>query len=469
MSPVNDVLLIPVENQVREFDPKLLLACVAARKGFTSIIGSRREMELNIDAFPRATYLSKSMTIRSLPFFQVARRLGHTIVAWDEEALVHLPPSTYFSRRLNPLSLRHVTTLFAWGEANRELWRQYPRLPGNIAIHAIGNPRGDMLRPEMGAFYAADVQALRDVHGPFILLNTNFNHVNAFGPDLNLFRSGGDTGKRARFGRAARGMSRDYARGLWQHKRALQARFIQLIPVLERCFPDMRIIVRPHPTESHDVYRRAAAGCDRVQVINKGNIVPWLMACNLLVHNGCTTGVEAHILGVPAISYRAAVNDLYDHGFYHLPNSLSHECFSFDELRCTAERILDGNLGIANGTHRQDLIDRHLASQEGALACEQIVDVLEQGSARDRGREDAAGAHLQRSVLRAGLHLARTLKAKLPGTHNLPEFQRHRYPEISIDEVRNRLSRFQDLLGDSSRLTVERLTCGSFRISRRTG
>ena len=32
-------LLVPVENQVRELDAKLLLACVAARRGLPSIIG----------------------------------------------------------------------------------------------------------------------------------------------------------------------------------------------------------------------------------------------------------------------------------------------------------------------------------------------------------------------------------------------------------------------------------------------
>ncbi|MCK4986450.1 MAG: hypothetical protein KAS40_13065, partial [Desulfobacterales bacterium] len=84
------------ENQVRELDPKLLLACVAAERGFSSVIGSRREMEFNIDAFPQSIYLSKSMTIRSLLFFRVAKKFGHEIITWDEEALVHLPPETYF-------------------------------------------------------------------------------------------------------------------------------------------------------------------------------------------------------------------------------------------------------------------------------------------------------------------------------------------------------------------------------------
>ena len=118
------VLLIPVENQVRELDPKLLMACVAAERGFSSVIGSRREMEFNIDAFPHSIYLSKSMTVRSLLFFRVANKFGHDIVTWDEEALVHLPPETFFSRRISPAGIKHVSHLFAWGQDNADLWRQ---------------------------------------------------------------------------------------------------------------------------------------------------------------------------------------------------------------------------------------------------------------------------------------------------------------------------------------------------------
>jgi surface carbohydrate biosynthesis protein len=94
--------LIPVENQVREFDSKLLLACIAARREYSSIIGSRREMEMLIDQFPRSIYLSKSMTVRSLLFFGVTSKFGHDIITWDEEALVHLPPEICCSRRLSP-------------------------------------------------------------------------------------------------------------------------------------------------------------------------------------------------------------------------------------------------------------------------------------------------------------------------------------------------------------------------------
>ena len=103
-------LLIPVENQVRELDAKLLLACIAAQRGISSIIGPKREVEFRIAAFPRSIFLSKSLRIGNRKFFPTALMLGHKIAAWDEEALVHLPPEIYFPRRLEPGSIIKTIT-----------------------------------------------------------------------------------------------------------------------------------------------------------------------------------------------------------------------------------------------------------------------------------------------------------------------------------------------------------------------
>jgi surface carbohydrate biosynthesis protein len=459
MAASKPLLLIPVENQVRELDPKLLLACVAARRGFSSVIGSRREMEMRIDSFPRSIYLSKSMTVRSLLFFWVARKFGHDIITWDEEALVHLPPETYYSRRLHPTAIRYVSHLFAWGEENAELWRRYPHLPSGIPIHVTGNPRSDMLRPGLHAFYADEVEAIRRQCGDFILVNTNFNHVNAFGADMNLFKPVKKPGQTPKFGRAARGMSREYAEGLRDHKLAVFGDFQRLIPELEKNFPDHTIVVRPHPTESHEVYQRIAAECRRVKVTNDGNVVPWLLCAKALVHNGCTTGVEAFEIGVPAVSYRATVNEAYDNGFYRLPNAVSHNCFSFPELRATLEHILAGRLGVPDGEDHLRLVRRHLAATDGALACERMVAVLEQIAAdQKRPLSATLPQRLERWATGEGLQVLRRVKSFLPGSHNRPEFQRHRFPGISVDRLSAKIARFQSLLGDDRPLAVEPVT-----------
>jgi len=460
------VLLIPVENQVRELDAKLLLACVAARRGLISIIGPKRDVESRIASFPRSIFLSKSLRIAKRKLFPIARKLGHEIVAWDEEALVHLPPETYFTRRISPVGIEHVSHLFAWGEDNAELWRQYTKLPAGMPIHVTGNPRGDLLRPETRAFYKEDSEKIRNTYGNFILINTNFNHVNAFYAEQNLFQPVIEPGEEAKFGQAARGMTREYAEGLRDHKQAVFADFLELIPALEKSFPEYNIVVRPHPTESQDIYHRIAAQCERVRVTNEGNVVPWLMATRALIHNGCTTSVEAYAMGVPAISYRATVNDYYDLGFYQLPNGLSHQCFDFEELQQTLKKILAGELGGADEDKKKALIEHHLAALDGPLACERIVDVLVK-IADDLFK-------LPKPPLRDRLEgwfkankrqVRQSYKSYLPGSPKSPEFLRHRYPAITTNEVCTRLSRFQEVLGDDGQLNVNQIYAKLFRIS----
>jgi hypothetical protein len=238
-----------------------------------------------------------------------------------------------------------------------------------------------------------------------------------------------------------------------------------MIPELEKSFPGYTIVVRPHPTEGHDIYRRIAAECRRVKVTNEGNVVPWLLSAKALIHNGCTTGVEAFEMRVPALSYRATVNDTYDAGFYRLPNVLSHNCFSFDELRHTLQGILDGAIGAPDGENRRALVRHHLAAQDGPLACERVVDVLEQiASDQARPLSQAVFRRFERWLTSQGLHVVRSVKSMLPGSHNRPEFQRHRYPGLPLEEVSERLVRFQRLLGDRTRLAVEPITATTYRI-----
>jgi len=459
-------LLIPVENQVRELDAKLLLACVAARRGIPCIIGPKREVESHIASFPRSIYLAKSMVPGNIKFLQIAHELGHENVAWDEEALVHLPPETYFSRRLSPVAMEYISHLFAWGEDNAELWRQYPELPDKIPIHITGNPRGDLLRPEMRGFYQQQVADICRDQGSYILINTNFNHVNAFLPERNLFQPVREPGEEPRFGRAARGMTREYAEGLRQLKQAIFEAFQRLIPALEKSFPQHTIIVRPHPTESQEIYRKIAAKCERVQVTNEGNVVPWIIASEAVIHNGCTTGVEAFVLGVPAISYRATVNDYYDLGFYRLPNSLSFQCFNFEELRLTLGDILAGKLKTPAGDERQAFIGRHLTALEGPLACERIVDVFVKiADSLSQSANPSLKGRLKgffRATKRRSRQRSRSGEA---GSDESLGFQRHKYPEIFLKEVRSRITKFQQLLGDDGELTLEQIYQKLFRIS----
>ena len=190
------------------------------------------------------------------------------------------------------------------------------------------------------------------------------------------------------------------------------------------------------------------------------------MASKALIHNGCTTGTEAFVLGVPAISYRASVNDRYDLGFYGLPNRLSHECFNFEHLRDTLGKILTDVLGPADGHKRKTLMDKHMAAQEGPLASERIVDILsEMQQGQSQLPETSWRDRLEGRYKATRRNLKRRFKLFLPDYSNNPEFVRHRYPGISMDELRLRVSLFQHVLNNDTALRLEEIFDQIFSIS----
>jgi hypothetical protein len=137
-----------------------------------------------------------------------------------------------------------------------------------------------------------------------------------------------------------------------------------------------------------------------------------------------------------------------------------------DELIKTLKHILNGEFKPASGDERQQLIQHYLAAQDGPLACERMLDVLEKLS---QSQKDLPKPGVAKRLAGWSLWALRTrikrYKDSRPGSHNKPEFQRHRYPAVALEDMRARASRFQQLLGYPNELKIERFCEQFFRIS----
>ncbi len=433
-------LIIPVETQVREMDAKLLLACCAAERGYRVVIGSRAYVHFAIAGLPRGTYIAKSMRGMSDLMFRLIRQLGHDIIAWEEEALVHPPADVFYTLRLSPLTMPYVSDLFAWGEENRELLAGYPHLPAQLRMHVTGNPRGDMLRPELRGYFDADVRALRAEFGDFVMINTNFTDVNPYLPGLGLFVPSKDGSTPAKFGQAGKGMPRPFAEGLRAHKQAIIDNFLAMIPELERALPGMNLVLRPHPSEHHGVYHELARRCSRVHVVHRGNALPWLLACRALVHNGCTTAVEGYAMGVPAVAYLKPFDARYDMDFQGLPNRLSAQCFDMEELTTMVRAVVNGTAPAFNTPERDALMDHYVTARKGTLASERILDVLD-AKVRQNGVRPPATVTRLRAAAMANIKAAVTrLYMHRPG-RNRANYHDHRFPRLDAPDVAKLIGR----------------------------
>ena len=73
--------------------------------------------------------------------------------------------------------------------------------------------------------------------------------------------------------------------------------------IIGEVFPRTNIIVRPHPMEDFTSYERAFSSYPNIHVVHEGNIIKWLLAADIIIHNGCTSGIEGFLLEKPIISY----------------------------------------------------------------------------------------------------------------------------------------------------------------------
>ena len=432
-----EILIIPCETQARELDAKLLLACFAAERGFTVITGSKKEINKRIGSMPRSLFVSKSLTRRNVLIYELLDRLGHTVVCGDEEALVYASPASYLQHKVSAPTLRRARALLAWGPRNEQLWREYEGY-GGAPIHVTGNARMDLLRPELRPLFEADVERVRDHYGPFVLINTNFSRLNHYFPGQSRQRRALEADS------AGRGEAR-LVRGLASHKARLYEHFTTMVPALARACPDYTIVLRPHPSEKRETWSELTRDHPNVCVVQEGSVVPWLIASEVMIHNGCQTAVEAYLLGVAAIAYQPVTSEDFD---LQLPNLLSQRAFELDGLLGRVRSQLDGRFrrDPMQAAKQEELIDEYVASRSGAFASERIVDVLEGLGERLERRNPALASRLLARSVAEGRGLMQRLEAYWPGHHNNRVFLRHMFPGASLAEVESRISAYAELL-----------------------
>jgi surface carbohydrate biosynthesis protein len=449
------VLIIPCETQAREFDAKLLLACFGAERGFRVITGSKKEINKRIGSMPRSLFVSKSLTGRNVLMYELLDRLGHTVVCGDEEALVYASPASYLQHKVSAPTLRRARTLLAWGPRNEQLWREYEGYHG-APIHVTGNARMDLLRPELRPLFEAEVARIRDRYGRFVLINTNFSRLNHYFPGQSRQRRVLETDAAGRGGA-------HLVHGLAAHKARLYEHFTTMVPALARACPDCTIVLRPHPSERRETWRDLTRDHTNVRVVHEGSVVPWLIASQLMIHNGCQTAVEAYLLGAAAIAYQPTTSEEFD---LQLPNLLSQRVFELEGLLEQVRCRLDGSFRSdpTRAAKQEELMDEFLAARSGTFASERIVDVLEVVG-REPVRRSALAPRLLARCVAESRGLMQRLEAYWPGHHNNRVFLRHMFPGVSLAEVESRISDYAGLLGRFEKLQARQLHSNVFEIT----
>ena len=453
------VLYLPIEHVQRELDGKLLLAIEAVRRGYTVVVGEHERLNRRIALLPAGAYLYKDCASwQAAKLFPRLQQAGHKVLALDEEGLIFRSEEAYLRDRVDSTAVRHLDLLFAWGDVQKQvLLKKNEVRPESIRV--VGNPRLDLCRLTPATHHSRP---------PFrLLVNTRFTIVNSIkstAQTLDALR---------RLGVIRNPQDEDFYAAFVARDTILIKAFVDAVRQLAQQGNRIDIIVRPHPGEATSYYASAFAGLDNVRVDNRTSLTEQLSWADLVLHEGCTTAIEAALMGIPSVALSPTPPLSEPLG---VPNSFS-ECYTL-----ASDAVARINELVRTNTSFSPSLDasamRALENAQGAYAFERICDELATvtpPTARTRTltQQLSRGARLQdiRLSLKALFYLRllpRLRGPAAPMSKRAASFanKQAKFPLMAASRIRARVEAIAALHPAATSLDIKRIDSQTFVLTR---
>lgn len=356
------IIYFPIETLVRELPSRLLLAKEALSKNFDVIVIEHDFFERNIDNLKPGIVLYKDHgDWKAKNIFSKCKNNGFITAALDEEGFIYLNDRLYEDARIGKECIESLDMIFAWGNIQAKLLRKYTN-----KVFVTGNPRFDLHR----LHYEGDKI---DTTGS-ILFNMRFGLVNPLSgrnkeqviehlKNLHVIKNKQDE---IEFG------------GFIEHGRIIFECFISLISKISINFPDNKIIIRPHPSEDHQIYRELSIKHKNIEVSSKDNLLEFdIDRADVIIHNGCTTGIEAIIRGKNVIVYDPIGKYQYDLGTADI---VGKKIENDNEIIVLLDNIISNSVGEIEEEERNKYINimkNHIYNIDGNYATTNIINKLD--------------------------------------------------------------------------------------------
>lgn len=408
-------IYIPIEVKVRELEGRGLLALAAAERGHTVVFGGKEDTlkMARSGRFPPGIVYLKSITPSEtkISLLRDLNKQGHRVTVQDEESGLLDDSYERFARlRFSSEVLSLVSRVFTWGEFDagslKEIYGQYS---GKFV--KTGSPRVDFWRKDFSDFYRNHPAATIGKSGPLILVSSNFSSLLNENRYWNVIAKLRESGY---FNRDTNWEFFEYENAAYQIR--LIGEFVKMVRALSDSFPKATILVRPHPVESVEGWKKLIGDYPNIVVQREGTISGWIRHAVVNIHNGCTSALEAAVGGTPRIAYRPLPNKIER----EIPNRMSSHAFTLEELIQSVEATIEGrplqdSEEVAERTF--GLLNPRFANLEGRLAADRILDEWE-SIGREAGLEQSSVEELFRCKVEEKTPVSKRFKRHLVRVRN---------------------------------------------------
>ena len=322
------VIYLPVEVLNRELMARAFLAVKLAANGNKVYIFEHTFFDRN-GWLESGIYIGKNCFRTEVPYTKIyydnMKRSKVDLWYLDEEGGIY--PGNEDSQkkrlmcRINPNDLDQKDKILLWGKWQYQVMKE-ENPEASIAI--TGSPNFDVLQEKYHKSLLEWDLNVTEGKKDFILINTRFSIGNPKKGIDSVFDKNNPGSKL---------LSSEIMENHFIADNKMMMNMLEMSVFLAKKLPDEEIVIRPHPGENLNIYEQVLKNYNNISVINSGGVESWIRLSKILIHNGCTTAIQAAVAGKKVITYiPECISSLENQFSPEIPNMVGDIVTSQDDL-----------------------------------------------------------------------------------------------------------------------------------------
>ena len=445
-------IYLHVEISVRELDSKLLLAILAASRGHQVIVSDLAGLEKGVKSGVLAPgiFHTKSLSPHKEKIARHKNMIdkGFMITSIDEEGNLNDYGYQGFAKtRYSDETIEQSTAVFGWGSDDVDTLKQtYSK--HSHKIYKTGSPRADLWKPFFSDYWNVPSSVPKK---PFLLISCNTGYANNIKSFGELIKFENEMG---RFQSYPEQLEMRIGRTAEDFNKILE--YIKAIKYLSDHNNGYDIVLRPHPSEDIEAWKIILKGIPNVHVIREGSINAWVNNAFAVMHNSCTTALEATVLKKPVVTYTPSKQKYSP----QLANELGYRANSLEELLGKVNTIYDSSK-IVNKKELNDTLPNVISNKiffDDELAAEKIIKIWE--NIANNNLSSPSKLKKFKMFLKYDMIkkiIKKTLRSLLPEKFNSVN-KNPKFSDLDQDDINERIKKFQKILGLSTKIECKLLS-----------
>jgi len=440
-------IYIDVEISLRELDSGLLLAILAASKGHKVLISHLTEIILGFKSGILAPGIfhttNLAPTNQKILRHQNIINNGSFITSIDEEGgLVDHGYDKFAKVRYSDHTLEQSAAVFGWGLEDAETLKKIYH-KHNDKIHVTGSARADLWKPKFYKYWGTPKNIPKK---PYLLVSSNMHSITkitSFHKEFKYLKQAGY------FDRDPGFFSKLFKQAAEDTRKT--GAFVEAIIHLANNSNGFDIVLRPHPTENIEAWKIFLEDIPNVHVIQNDSITPWVNNAFAVMHNSCTTAIEATVTRKPVVTY---IPFYQEYNSREIPNKLGHKTSTLKELSETVNNLFnDIQINEEEKVKKiPDIISKKIYFDEDELAAEKIVKIWE--SLNNKKLSKKINWIKLKWLLKISDFriIAGKFKQKLFPSKFGPYREIYKFPKLEKNDIYRRFNKMYKILGINEKL-----------------